>query len=255
MKKNLLFFLLSVILILDFSFAQTVTHFKFITNTGNYATILLPSTVIPKVINASLSTGDEIGVYTPNWQCCGGSVYTAGQSIVISVWGDNVYTGLYGRMLTPPKDTIEGIRSGEKIYFAIWLKSKNKEYSNITFSYASTSINRDTYISDGIYTLASLQLPSKVEEPGKILNYNLQQNYPNPFNPSTDIGFELQVSGHVSLKVFDIIGNEVKSLVNEMMGAGSHSVQFNASGLPSGVYYYKLQSRDYSSIKKMMLMK
>jgi hypothetical protein len=258
MKKNLLFFLLSVILILDFTYAQTPsTHFRFISNTGNFGTILLPSSVIPKIINTQLSTGDEIGVYTPKWQCCGGSVYTQNQNIIITIWGDNTYTGWYGRLQDPPKDTIEGIGPDEKIYFAVWIKSKNKEYSNITFSYASTSVNRDTYTPNGIYTLASLVLPSKVEEPGKISDFRLQQNYPNPFNPTTNIDFSIAGSGPVQvlLKVYDVLGREVTTVVNRSYSPGSYSVQFDGKGLQSGVYYYKLEAGEYTSMKKMMLMK
>jgi len=87
-------------------------------------------------------------------------------------------------------------------------------------------------------------------------NYNLYQNYPNPFNPATNIKFDLPNSGNVSLKVYDQLGNEMNSLVNEFKAAGSYEVSFNASEFASGVYYYKLiTSNGISIAKRMMLVK
>jgi len=88
-----------------------------------------------------------------------------------------------------------------------------------------------------------------------IHSYHLSQNYPNPFNPSTLIRYQLSVSALVVLKVFDICGREIRTLVNERQNAGSHSVQFNASDLPSGVYFYKIEAGKYQDVKKLLLLK
>ena len=92
--------------------------------------------------------------------------------------------------------------------------------------------------------------------------YKLEQNYPNPFNPTTTIGFGLPASPNpseggalVTLKVYDILGNEVKTLVNKEMEAGYHSIDFNASDLPSSVYFYRIQSGNFIDTKKMILLK
>ena len=87
------------------------------------------------------------------------------------------------------------------------------------------------------------------------LEYSLSQNYPNPFNPSTTISYRLPVNSLVTLKVYDELGREIKSLVNEHQNAGSHNVAFNASGLPSAVYFYRLQAGTYSNTKKFLLLK
>jgi hypothetical protein len=84
---------------------------------------------------------------------------------------------------------------------------------------------------------------------------NLYQNYPNPFNPITQIGYQLPASAFVVLKVFDVLGREIETLVNKHQNAGNHSVPFNASCLPSGVYFYRLQAGNYSAIKKLLLLK
>ncbi|MEQ9309197.1 MAG: family 16 glycosylhydrolase [Balneolaceae bacterium] len=83
----------------------------------------------------------------------------------------------------------------------------------------------------------------------------LSQNYPNPFNPSTSINFELPSSGNVQLSVFDLQGRRVADLANKVYSQGSHSVQFDASGLSSGVYYYSLTFDGFSQFKKMTLIK
>jgi len=85
--------------------------------------------------------------------------------------------------------------------------------------------------------------------------YSLNQNYPNPFNPVTRINFELPKQGFVTLKVYDIIGREVKTLVNEVKAPGAYSVDFNGTELASGVYFYKIQANDFSEIKRMVLIK
>ncbi len=85
--------------------------------------------------------------------------------------------------------------------------------------------------------------------------FNLYQNYPNPFNPSTKIRFALKSPGMVSLKVYDILGNEIKTLVNEEKAAGTYEAKFNAKELSSGIYFYKIQTGSYSSTRKMLLIK
>lgn len=87
------------------------------------------------------------------------------------------------------------------------------------------------------------------------ITYNLDQNYPNPFNPMTTIKYSLKDDGFVKLKIYSILGSEVASLVDEYKHQGEYSVTFNASNLSSGVYIYKLQSSDYVSSKKMILIK
>ena len=86
--------------------------------------------------------------------------------------------------------------------------------------------------------------------------YSLSQNYPNPFNPSTKIQYALPVEGSVTLKVFNILGQEVMTLINNKLEpAGRHEVTFNASNLPSGIYLYHIQADGFVQVKKMILLK
>ncbi|HMQ99840.1 MAG TPA: T9SS type A sorting domain-containing protein, partial [Ignavibacteria bacterium] len=86
-------------------------------------------------------------------------------------------------------------------------------------------------------------------------SYSLMQNYPNPFNPVTNITFAMPVAGNVELKIYDILGKEVASLVSGNLTAGTHVVPFDASALASGVYIYKLTSGSFIDSKKMVLIK
>jgi hypothetical protein len=85
--------------------------------------------------------------------------------------------------------------------------------------------------------------------------YVLSQNYPNPFNPETIINFQLPKSGNVKLIVYDILGKEVATLVDQHLNSGSYDIEWNASHLSSGVYFYRLITSDFSETKKMILMK
>ncbi len=113
-----------------------------------------------------------------------------------------------------------------------------------------------------IYTTAKLTtpdltVPTDVNNPdaGIIISYKLQQNYPNPFNPSTNISYQIQKAGIVSIKVYDILGRELKTLINKYQQSGNYEIQFNAAGLPSGVYFYQLRTNDFTSTKKMILLR
>ena len=85
--------------------------------------------------------------------------------------------------------------------------------------------------------------------------FRLQQNYPNPFNPVTRIKYEIPQLTNASLKAYDVLGNEIATLVNEEKPAGIYEVEFDAIGLPSGIYFYQLKVGNYIQTKKMMLIK
>ena len=100
------------------------------------------------------------------------------------------------------------------------------------------------------------QIPdSPVKNDIKPDKYSISQNYPNPFNPVTKINFALPKQGFVTLKIYDIAGREIKTLVNEFKQIGYYSVDFNGSSLSSGVYFYKIQSGNFVSVKRMVLIK
>ena len=108
----------------------------------------------------------------------------------------------------------------------------------------------DLFLKSGTITLTSIENTNTVAS-----DFTLSQNYPNPFNPNTVINFTLPSSGFVKLRVFNSLGKEVETLVNENLGKGSYSVDFSASHLSGGVYFYKLETSGFSETKKMVLIK
>ena len=94
-----------------------------------------------------------------------------------------------------------------------------------------------------------------VEDEINLNSYELKQNFPNPFNPSTQINYNVAESGFVNLKVYNILGMEVATLINEYKPAGSYQVSFDGKDLPSGVYIYNLSVNDFTNTRKMILEK
>lgn len=89
----------------------------------------------------------------------------------------------------------------------------------------------------------------------RIDEFKLEQNYPNPFNPKTKISFQIPSSGFVTLKIYNIVGQEVKTLINKEMQKGRYDIDFNASQLSSGIYFYRIQAGGFIDTKKLILMK
>jgi hypothetical protein len=124
--------------------------------------------------------------------------------------------------------------------YATWQAQESKELAAI-----QTALNTGKAVATAVQTEPQ-QLPTA---------FALQQNYPNPFNPSTDISYTIAKAGNVTLKVYNMLGQDVATLVNGYQAANTYSVKFNASGLSSGVYVYELRSGSSAITKKMVLMK
>ncbi|QQS35393.1 MAG: T9SS type A sorting domain-containing protein [Ignavibacteriales bacterium] len=112
-------------------------------------------------------------------------------------------------------------------------------------------------VSRWLYTwIGALWNPVGVDDPqNTVLTYELSQNYPNPFNPATQIVYSIEKPGNVSIKVYDVLGRVVTTLVDQFKTAGSHTINFDASNLSSGVYFYSIESGSFHATKKMMLIK
>ena len=128
-----------------------------------------------------------------------------------------------------------------------------------SYSYSDTKLQKGNYSYrlkqvdfNGNFEYHKLLNSVTVSSPAK---YSLEQNYPNPFNPSTKISFQLPNDSKVSLKVYDISGKEITTLVNDFKTAGYYTVEFNAANLASGVYFYNIHAGDYSKVMKMVVVK
>lgn len=126
------------------------------------------------------------------------------------------------------------------------------------YSYIDQNLNAGTYS----YRLKQIDYDGTFEYSNAIevevigvVEFALGQNYPNPFNPATTINFSLAEPTFVKLAIYNLLGEEVQVLKNENMNAGSYNVSFDATSLPSGMYLYKIETPQFSSVRKMMLMK
>ena len=186
--------------------------------------------------------------------------------IQLSTNNGSSWTSLEGLYTNPgsPNQPAEPLYDG---FMLTWVKESIdlSEYigNNIKLRFLLISdnyIEEDGWYIDDIAVVAFEEIPTNIASIDIVEEYYLQQNYPNPFNPSTKIKYQIPEAGFVSLKVFDVLGNEVADLVNENKPAGVYEVEFSShSGkvrnLPSGVYFYTLNSGDFVSTKKMLLIK
>jgi hypothetical protein len=164
------------------------------------------------------------------------------------------------------------IEKNQKSKVSEWIPSgKNQNWEKIGFveGKGTTSESQnysfiDKNLTTGVYQYRLKQIDYdgsfRIYDPvevdfGVVKEYSLEQNYPNPFNPETVIKYSIPNSGRVVIKIFNVLGKELKTLVNEIKEAGSYEITFNAEDLSSGVYFYKLESGEYLKIRKMILLR
>tara|TARA_R110002124_G_scaffold77578_1_gene207794 strand:- start:6638 stop:9073 length:2436 start_codon:yes stop_codon:yes gene_type:complete len=174
-----------------------------------------------------------------------------GEEFIIRLkrYADNTVYNEYPFLL----DDIQAVGANSTFYYPITIKK-------IGVKLKSDQQTGETYSGTLYFDNMRLSYPSDVnvsneEEkniPSRII---LDQNYPNPFNPTTEITFRLATTGFTSLKVFDMLGREVSTLVNEKLTSGLHTISFDASNLASGVYIYRLSSKENTLTKRMTLIK
>jgi endonuclease/exonuclease/phosphatase family metal-dependent hydrolase len=140
----------------------------------------------------------------------------------------------------------------------IFVHNNSILHTDDSYLFGDKPISQDFYYSDHLGILTTFSNPTYVEIMEELAvpkSFSLSQNYPNPFNPSTKINFTLTETGFISLKVFNVLGNELATLVDEELQQGNHEFDFNAINLTNGVYFYRLSQNNNSVIKKMLLVK
>lgn len=226
----------------SFNFAAPKDAFYYLWNTGlpyNEDEILLPMylydaqhtgyfnkyNTIPVELESftSLVNGNKV---TLNWST---STETNNSHFIIKRDG-NVIGNVTGK----------GTTSEKQIYSFV-----DQNLLNGTYTYTLVQVDYD-----GTSKVAS-SLTADVNS----LTYTLSQNYPNPFNPTTNISFSIAMDGNVKLSVYNILGQEVAQLVNGFLKAGVHKINFDASSLSTGTYFYKITANNYSEVKKLSLVK
>jgi hypothetical protein len=154
-------------------------------------------------------------------------------------------TGNFGLLATVGANTYEYTHEGLALGNTHFVEYKVQAYNNSSVSDFSNTVS--------IGTSGWFKQNSGIEN--KAFTYQLNQNYPNPFNPATVISFSVAENSFITLRIYDVLGNEIKTLVNEVKAPGCYFVYFDASKLSSGIYFYTLKANGYSFTKKMLLAK
>jgi uncharacterized delta-60 repeat protein len=220
-------------------------------------------------IPASLSkTGEVMEYFREEW---GKIIITdnAGRSYTLYAVNDDVDLNQYELPPSPPLGMFD-IRFGSgRVAEVLSNAMQTIELNGIEYPLTVRAENIDILLKDesGIQLNANLKSGKEITISNKQINklmvsgkfvpgkYALEQNFPNPFNPTTTIQFSLPKSGAVTLKIYNLLGEEVKTLIDEYKEIGNHSVQFNANNLASGMYLYRFQAGSFVETKKMILIK
>jgi D-alanyl-D-alanine carboxypeptidase len=168
---------------------------------------------------------------------------------ILSIYGLGIVTGILGGGVKhshtggiPGYISFTGIDTSKKYIISVLINQTPSDFfkfipplDKVILNYYTTSGN-DPEVS----------LPAE---------YSLSQNYPNPFNPSTKIKYSLPISGLAKIAIYDLLGTEIATLINKQLDAGDYEIEWNAETLPSGIYFYKLQTNDITITRKMLLLK
>ena len=224
--------------------------------------------------NDSLSTGAAYIFIPGNTSWVENQKLTAGDGSLGDLFGYSVSISGNYAVVSAPGDQDMGINSGSAYIFmndgSNWIETQKLLASDgmandnfgtavsISGNYIIVGANWDDdngSNSGSAYIYYNFITDIKNEQFQKPAEFNLSQNYPNPFNPSTKINYQLPKTGFVTLKIYDVLGNEVTALVNEEKPAGSYEIEFDATNLSSGIYFYKIQAGDFVETRKMIFIK
>ncbi|CAF3890354.1 unnamed protein product [Rotaria sp. Silwood1] len=199
-------------------------------------------------VNEILTENNLIYSQTGNSGCTGASAYThhhVVKDMINGNMGESVATGTWTNGTTYTKHMNYVIPASVVA---------DNSVINIFVYKVGTSISTDYDIQQSLNFSPTI-LTGVGNNGSTVSDYSLSQNYPNPFNPVTNIRYSIPKDGNVTFKVYDMLGNEIGTYVNEVQKAGTYSVTFDGASLASGIYYYKLEANGFSDTKKMMLVK
>ena len=205
----------------------TLHKFTNISNTGENMTIGIPQYVWEN----TPAFGDEVGIFSSNGTLIGAGVYNGG-NMAISVWGDDEYSA-----------QVDGMVSGQMFSVKLW-NSASDQVSNLDISWESGS---------NVYNTNDIAVAGKVTHSFAPLSYALDQNIPNPFTNSTQIGFVIPEDAYLVISVYNLLGEKLQDVVSGTYPAGAHTVDFDATGLASGTYFYKITSDHFVATKSMVV--
>jgi C1A family cysteine protease len=215
---------------------DNLAHFDPVYPTDSPYAIIINEAVVDSSL---LVEGDEIAIYDGN-VCVGAVIVDTEWPLEMNVW---------------EADSINpGFTNGHMITAHIWSAQTNTEYmTDLTFDVGNGNFGSGNFSRVSIEGTTIVSVSGNANSmPGK---YLLFQNYPNPFNPSTTIKYQIADYSFVTIRVYDILGEEITTLINDWKPAGNYKISFDANNLSSGIYIYQLRAGSYSETKKMLLVK
>ena len=204
-------------------------------NTGSNSFILVTSD--------RLRDGDKIGVWSENDVLIGNGV-VENEIAAVTVWGRN----------TLDNYTDFGARDNEMLQLTIWSENRREEKSVTVESI--TCLVRGELDNSSIRYKENSVIIARIHDPYEFpKRYSLQQNYPNPFNPATTIEYTIPQTEKVTLEIYNVLGKRIDTLIDEKQVAGTHRLEFDASKLSSGVYFYRIRAGNFTETKRMILLR
>jgi hypothetical protein len=203
--------------------------FTGVENTGNNMTLGIPESawsVIPEI-------GDEIGVFNQNGELAGASVFQGGTT-AIAVWGDDFTTG----------NNAEGLSIDEPFSIMLWHQNNGTEENFVVTHWTE---GNEFFSTDGISVTGKIS--------PQTTDYTLVQNNPNPFREKTNIRFHIPEDTHVTITLYNVLGDKMAEIVNDNYKAGEYNIVFNANGMASGTYFYKIVTSNFTATRKMNISK
>ena len=207
-------------------------HFDAPQNTGSNMTIGLPTSAW----NVMPAIGDEIAAYDESGRLIGSTIFS-GDNIALTVWGDD--------LTTTAKD---GLAIGEKVTFKLWSSDMNTES---TLAVTKWDAGSDAYSVDGISIASNIV----ISESASANSYKLYQNVPNPFNGTTTVKFYVPENSEVTIGVYNMLGEFVAEVTNDIYNAGKHEVEFNSNDLGQGTYFVRMSTDSFTATKNMNIVK
>ena len=210
----------------------TLSHFIQVISTDKNMSIII----------TGLQDEGEIGAFTASGICVGATAFRNQDAVGLAVWGDDESTA-----------EVDGLKEGEAFTLKLWSSSLGAEFDlepeNILTGYTGLSGLGLVYETDGFTFFAAKALPSIPDQ------YYLSQNYPNPFNSTTILPYGLPEASRLSIRIYDIAGRLVDTLVDKNIEAGYHTAIWDASTVSTGVYLVKMETESFSSVRKVILVR
>ena len=224
------------------------------TNTGTSHTVIVPLAAISPAYGLPLVAGDLVGFFYDSLgtdACAGYDTWTGTGPIGVAVFGDD-----------PTTTVKDGYLSGEPLKTKVWLTHQSKSYTpqaSFLGAGALGGVVTDStmFVPNGISGVSALHgtIFTDVGETRAPGAFALRQNFPNPFNPTTMVPYVLGRATHVRLSVISPLGQEMRVLVDQYQEAGEYHISFDAGGLASGMYFYRLRAGEYTETRRMMLVR